>query len=344
MGRRETLSLAPVPCGLSEGIVGSALTKENCRELPLTDSDQIFRTLQYDAMIQKHPREVLNERDLWAHSKRGQNFLVPSDLLGKVADSAELGNDDVAFEVGAGLGRLSRRLAARAGRLVTVEIDRGLHEVAAENLGDLDNVRLLCADVLQDKHTLNGDVDAAVREVLAESGGTLKVAANLPYWISSPLLLALLEWDVPLEDIYVMLQEEVAERLTASEGEGQYGPLTVVVNHWGRVEKLFDVPPTAFWPQPEVGSTFVHIKPRPFSPRPDSYALFHEVVNTLFQNRRKMVRKGLKLRWSKRVSARVVEESGVDGRKRPEKLTTEQFVALSNAVGSALGQEPADGS
>ncbi len=286
---------------------------------------------------------MLNERDLWAHSKRGQNFLVASSLLERVAESAQLNSDDVAFEVGAGLGRLSRRLASQAGRLVTVEIDRGLCEVAAENLAGLDNVQLLREDVLQDKHTLNADVEAAVRGALRETDAALKVVANLPYWISSPLLLALLEWDVPLEGIYVMLQEEVADRLTASAGDEQYGPLTVVINHWGRVEKLFDVPPTAFWPQPEVGSTFVHVEPRPLSPRPDSYALFHEVVNTLFQNRRKMVRKGLKLGWSRRVSSRVVEESGVDGRKRPEKLSAEQFVALANALGSELGQDPVGG-
>ena len=287
-------------------------------------------------MAERHPREELNERDLWARSKWGQNFLVSPDQLDRVVDAAELSGKEVVFEVGAGLGRLSRRLAAEAGRLVTVEIDRGLHAAAAARLEGLDNVRLLCVDVLEDKHTLNADVDAAVRKALGETGASLKVVGNLPYWISSPLLLALLEWDVPLEGIFVMLQEEVADRLLASAGDDQYGPLTVVVNHWGRVEKLFDMPAAAFWPQPEIDSTFVRVTPRPINPRPDSYALFHQLVNTLFQNRRKMVRKGLKIGWSRDVSARVQEQSGVDGRKRPEKLTTEEFVALANALGAAL--------
>lgn len=289
-------------------------------------------------MSDKHPREQLNERNLWAHARRGQNFLVSPDLLDRVAEAAELSREDVALEVGTGLGRLSRRLAARAGRLVTVEIDRGLHDIAAERLAGLNNVELLCADVMQDKHTLNPEVDTAVRRALREADASLKVVGNLPYGISSPLLLALLEWDVPLESISVMLQEEVADRLTASAGDDQYGPLTVVVSHWGEVEKLFDVPAAAFWPQPEVDSTFVRIEPRPLDPCPDSYALFHEVVNTLFQNRRKMVRKGLKIGWDGEVSTRVQEESGVDGRKRPEKLSTKHFVALSNALGRVLSQ------
>ena len=279
-----------------------------------------------------HPREVLQKNQLRATSRRGQNFLVSTSTLDRIVDLADVRDTETVLEVGAGLGRLTRRLAKKAARVVAVEVDSGLYEVARGRLQSLANLQLLHCDFLESKHRINPQVTDAVQTAREETGGKVKVVSNLPYSIASPTMVCLLEWELPVGGVFVLLQSDVAERLTAEPGCGDYSPLTVTVRYHARVQKAFDLPPHAFWPQPKVASTFVKIVPRP-APRPaESYEAFQTAVRKLFQFRRKTLGKALKI-WLGRKEARpLLERTRLDPSMRVEALAVDDFVTIANAL------------
>ena len=280
-----------------------------------------------------HPREILLGHGLRPRKGFGQNFLVAGADLDRVADAAELGPDDVALEVGTGLGHLTARLAARAGFVVSVEVDRGLHRVASERLRGLGNVALLCADFLASKHRIAPEVTEAVREALSRRPGPLKVVSNLPYNISSPAVVNLLEWELPVSAMWLTVQKEVAERLTAAPGTAQYGPLTVVVDYWATVQPVFRLPPQAFWPMPEVSSVLVAVARRPERVRTEGYEAFTKAVRRLFGGRRKTLGTLVRAGWGASAVDAVRDGLGLDLRARPQTLTTAQFEAIARTIG-----------
>jgi len=298
--------------------------------------------------LSEHPRSILSRRGLAPRRGLGQNFLVSHKIMERVVQAARVRPGEAVLEIGAGLGRLTAQLAARAGAVVAVEIDTGLCQVARERLQGTGNVALLCCDFLQRKHRINAEVTGAVLRALEELAGprggerATRVVANLPYGISAPAIVNLLEWEVPVREIDVMLQAEVAARLVAHTGTPEYGPLTVLARYWSRIERLFRAPPSAFWPQPAVSSSFVRLTPRAPQPGARSYALFSEVVRGLFQHRRKTLDRALALGWGRPRAEALTEKVGLDPGLRPGRLRVTDFVALSDAL-ACLGDKEAGG-
>ena len=281
-----------------------------------------------------HPRDLLRDRGLFARRSLGQNFLLSDKVAARIVEEARVGPGDVVLEIGTGLGNLTGRLAAKARAVITVEIDRGLCEIAAERLAGCPNVKLLCADFLESKHRINPAVTEAVRS--AGGGRPVKVVSNLPYQISSPAIVNMLEWETPVAEMDVMLQREVVERLMASAGTAQYGPLTVFVTCLAEVERLFSLPPNAFWPRPAVWSDFVRIVPRPPRLRAHDYRTFSEVVNKLFQSRRKTLARALEQGWGRESARKVLDTLGLDRAQRPERLSLEDFIRIADVLSGAL--------
>ena len=282
---------------------------------------------------ERHPREVLKAHGLKPRRALGQNFLVAARNIDRVVEAAAVTADQVVLEIGTGMGRLTHRLAERARHVVSVELDRGLHAIAADRLAGLPNVTLLHCDFLAGKHRIAPEVTEAAEQVRGDSA--VSVVSNLPYCISSPAIVNLLEWDVTVDRMCMMIQAEVADRLAAHPGTKQYGPLTVFVGYWAQVEILFGLPRRAFWPVPEVSSTLVQIARRADRQRrPEGYDAFVAAVRGLFSMRRKMLRSALKKAWDRQTAERVLAETGLGPERRVDTLTSEEFEAVARVVGA----------
>jgi 16S rRNA (adenine1518-N6/adenine1519-N6)-dimethyltransferase len=283
-----------------------------------------------------HPRDVLAAHSLRPHKALGQNFLVSAANLDRVADAAQLGPADVVLEIGTGMGQLTERLAARAGRVVSAEIDRGLLAIASARLAGTTNVRFVCCDFLAGKHRISDEVADAVRAAGAGAAQPLKVVSNLPYGISSPAIVNLLEWDLAVGEMCLMLQKEVGDRILARPGTKEYGPLTVVVGYWATAERLGTFPRQAFWPPPEVSSTLLRIAKKPGLVRTERYDVFAAVVGRLFRSRRKALSAVVRAGWGRDVAEGLQDSTGIDPRRRAEELGVEELGTLARALGPPL--------
>ncbi len=276
-----------------------------------------------------HPRRVLEAHGLRARRAFGQNFLVAAADFDRIVETAGVRADEAVLEIGPGLGALTARLAARARRVVAVEVDRGLHAVATETLRAFDNVDLLLGDFLAGKHSINPEVTCAARAAVEPTGLPLKVVSNLPYSISSPAIVCLLEWEVPVGEMYLMLQEEVAQRATASPGGKEYGPLTVTVGYWAEAEVRFTLGRGAFWPAPQVRSALVRVAKRPGPADAAEYAAFSALVARLFSQRRKTIARTLREGWGAERALAALASLGIAETARVEELSVEQLRALA---------------
>ncbi|MDP6107142.1 MAG: 16S rRNA (adenine(1518)-N(6)/adenine(1519)-N(6))-dimethyltransferase RsmA [Candidatus Brocadiia bacterium] len=306
----------------------------------------------------EHPKPILQRLGIRPRRRLGQNFLISDQLLDRIVEAACVGPEDVVLEIGTGLGRLTMRLACRARAVVSVEIDPGLYAAARDRLACVENATLVNADFLARKHLINPEVGRALRQTATD--GPFKVVANLPYQISSPGIINLLEWEPQPTEMDVMLQAEVADRLTASPGTPQYGPLTVFAAYWADVERLMKVPPSAFWPQPQVASAFVRITPR--SPGPEAtilpegdcaarglsaqerllhlpkggsaarYVVFSRVANKLLQNRRKGLGRALEMGWGRDLAGAVLSRLGLERAVRPDQLAPGDFLRIADDI------------
>ncbi len=261
----------------------------------------------------------------------GQNFLTDASVLCGIADAAAEENDAV-LEIGPGIGTLTRELAARYGEVIAVEIDRALIPVLEYTLHDFPNVRVVNKDILKT------DLAALLSPYFEK--GRVSVAANLPYYITTPILMELLESGLPFHSITAMMQTEVAERLTAPAGDGAYGAITVAVNYYGTAKRLFTVPPTSFLPPPSVTSAVVQItlhEKKPFVPKDET--IFRKTVRAAFAQRRKTLPNALSSGFptlGKERCADLVAAAGHRTDIRGERLSVGEFVALSDLVAEAL--------
>jgi 16S rRNA (adenine1518-N6/adenine1519-N6)-dimethyltransferase len=274
---------------------------------------------------------LLAEANSHPRHRFGQNFMIDQNLVRLVAEAGQLTPSDLAIEVGPGTGTLTEELLARAGRVVSVEIDRDLAALLRRQLADRPAFTLVEGDALAGKHGLNAELVELIRAARAE-GRVAKLVANLPYNIASPLVIELLIEGV--EVLAFTVQKEVADRLRAGAGGDAYGPLTVMAQLLGRVEMLRTLPPQAFWPAPKIDSALVRVTRKDRVGGVARIRAFGEFVHKVFSFRRKTLRKALA--QAKYDAERVLGATGIDGRQRPEVLTPPQFLQMFEASTTKL--------
>ena len=267
-------------------------------------------------------RHILKAFNLHATKKFGQNFLVDANIVRGIVDSAEAGPGDKILEIGPGIGTLTQGLAESGAEVIAVEIDKKLPAVLAETLKGYDNVTIVPGDILK----------VNIREIMGE--GPFKVAANLPYYITTPILMALLEQHLPITHIVTMVQKEVAERMVAKPGSRIYGALSVAVQYYTEPHIAYDVPPRSFIPAPEVDSVVIACKVRdtPAVAVKDE-KVFFRVVKASFGQRRKTISNAMKgAGFDKEQIAAAFEKAGIDAGRRGETFSLEEFGRLADAL------------
>ena len=271
-------------------------------------------------------QHILNRFKLRADKKLGQNFLIDENVVHQIVAAAELSEADTVLEVGPGIGTLTQGLAESKARVVAVELDTRLLPVLATTLNGYDNVRVVHGDILK-------------VNIMEEVGApSFKVCANLPYYITTPIIFALLEKRLPMERLVAMVQKEVAERMAAQPGGKEYGALSVAIQYYTEPKIAFIVPPTSFIPAPAVDSAVIVCKRREKPPvEVCDEGLFFRVVKAAFSLRRKMLSNSLKNMGIKSEQvAKWLELAGVDGKRRAETLSLEDFAKLSNSFNEAV--------
>jgi len=272
-------------------------------------------------------RQELKEHGLTPKKRLGQHFLVDRNILGKVIRTAQVEKADVVLEIGPGLGEMTTALAKRAKKVFAIEIDPTLAEILKKKLTDVPNVEIIKKDVLE--------VD--FNELFEQERNPIKVVANLPYQISTPLLFRLIESRHAFSTLTLMLQKEVAERIVAIPGGKEYGPLSIFVQMVSNPSIRLFVKPSAFFPPPKVGSAVIHIewRKRPMVELSDE-AWFKKVVRGCFGYRRKTLINALRhsdLTLPNDLDSRI-RKIGIDPRRRPETLSIQEFVSLAEILKS----------
>ena len=249
----------------------------------------------------------------------GQNFIEDETLLEQLADLSLVTSQDCVLEIGPGFGALTKPLARRAKQVVSLEIDRTLIPILNVTLEKQSNVRVICGDVMRT------DLALLVKECFGEDCSSLRIAANLPYYITTDVLTKLMNELPQAQSIAVMIQKEVGDKLLSSPGEDGYGPLAVMCQYHYNVVRALDVPAACFNPPPKVDSAIVRMIPREM-PEKCSLQALEKVVTQAFSQRRKMLRNNLAPLFSETE----LEKLNIDPTKRPEDLNVEQFVSLAN--------------
>ncbi len=264
---------------------------------------------------------ILKAFGLHTSKKLGQNFLIDPAIVSGIVEAADVKAGDRVLEIGPGIGTLTQGLAETGADVTAVELDKKLPAVLAETLKGYDNVRIVPGDILK----------VNIPEIMGP--GAFKVAANLPYYITTPILMALLEQHLPITELVTMVQKEVAERMTATPGKRIYGALSVAVQYYTEPEIVLDVPPRSFIPAPEVDSVVIacHVRPEPAVKVKDE-KLFFRVVKAAFGQRRKTLMNAMRgAGFAKEEVRDAMERSGIDPTRRGETLTLEEFAALADA-------------
>lgn len=285
--------------------------------------------------------ERFREMGIRPATRHGQNFLIDLNLVELIVDAAELTQDDVVLEVGTGTGSLTAMLAERAAAVVTVEIDGHLYELASEQLIDLPNVTMLRLDALRNKNNLDDRVMDALGEHLdADPGRRLKLVANLPYNIATPVLSNLLLARHVPHSMTVTIQKELAERITASPSTKDYSALSVWIQSQCRAEIVRVMPPSVFWPAPKVDSAILRIVVDPAKrSRIHNLAYFHQMTKALFLHRRKFLRANvlaaLKQYLDKPQVDALLAERGFAADTRTEQLDVDTLIRLAEKIEAA---------
>ena len=274
--------------------------------------------------------EVLQKYGFHFQKKYGQNFLIDTRVLDRIVEAAGITEDDVVIEIGPGIGTLTQYLAHAAGRVFAVEIDRNLLPILEDTLSDWDNVTVINADILK----------LDLMELIGKEarGCSVKVVANLPYYITTPILMELLEKHIPVESITVMVQKEVAERMQAGPGTKDYGALSLAVQYYTHPQICANVPPNCFIPRPQVGSAVIRLTARTDDRvQVDDEHLLFTVIRAAFSQRRKTLQNALRnsseLSLGKDAALAAIRAAGFPETIRGEALTLEEFARLSDEIG-----------
>lgn len=273
--------------------------------------------------------EVIQKYNFDFQKKFGQNFLIDEHVLDKIIRAAEITEDDFVLEIGPGIGTMTQYLAENAREVMAVEIDQNLIPILSETLSEYKNVTILNADILK------VDIGKIVEE--RNAGKAIKIVANLPYYITTPIIMGLFESRVPIESITVMVQKEVADRMQAGPGTKDYGALSLAVQYYASPYIAANVPPNCFMPRPKVGSSVIKLTKYKEPPiKVSNEKLLFQLIRASFNQRRKTLQNGIKnfsqLNFSKEQVAGALEEMGLPAAVRGEALTLEQFAQLCNLL------------
>lgn len=273
--------------------------------------------------------EILQKYHFSFQKKFGQNFLIDTRVLDKIIAAANITKEDFVLEVGPGIGTMTQYLAAAAGRVTAVEIDRTLIPILQDTLREYDNVKIINQDILK----------LDIRKLAEEEnqGRPIKVVANLPYYITTPIIMGLFESHVPVESITVMVQKEVADRMQVGPGTKDYGALSLAVQYYATPYIVANVPPNCFMPRPNVGSAVIKLTVHAEPPvEVEDEKLLFRIIRASFNQRRKTLANGLKnaadLHLPREVIEKSIEELGKGPSVRGEALTLEEFAVLSNSI------------
>ena len=281
----------------------------------------------------KNTIEILNKYKFVFQKRYGQNFLIDEHVLGKIIRSAGITEEDFVIEIGPGIGTLTQYLAASAREVAAIEIDDALIPILEDTLSGYDNVTVIHDDVLK--------VDLTRLAEEKNEGRPVKVVANLPYYITTPIIMGLFENHVPLDSITIMVQKEVADRMKTGPGSKDYGALSLAVQYYARPELVANVPPNCFMPRPRVGSAVIRLTRHEKPPvEVQDEKLMFGIIRASFNQRRKTLVNGLgnapELHLPKEKTAAVLEEMGLSPSVRGEALDLADFAELSNRLKKIL--------
>lgn len=283
-----------------------------------------------------HPQNtiaVIQKYNFGFQKKYGQNFLIDGRVLDRIVEAARITKDDFVLEIGPGIGTLTQFLAYHARKVVAVEIDRSLIPILEDTLSDYLNVTVINADIMQT------DIQAIADEY--NDGKPIKVVANLPYYITTPIIMGLFESKVALQSMTVMVQKEVAMRMQEGPGSKEYGALSLAVQYYAKPHIASNVPPNCFMPRPNVGSAVIHLQTHENPPvQVKDEALMFRLIRASFNQRRKTLQNGLSngagLPLSKEELAAIIKEVTGNASIRGEALSLQQFAALSDRISETL--------
>ena len=276
----------------------------------------------------KSTADIIERHRFDFRKKLGQNFLIDNNILEKIIEAAQITKDDCVLEIGPGIGTLTQRLAEEAGEVIAVEIDKNLIPILNETLADYDNVTIINDDILK--------VD--INKIVEERGERpVKVVANLPYYITTPIIMTLFEKHVPLHSVTIMVQKEVADRMKVGPGTKDYGALSLAVQYYAKPEIVTKVPAACFMPRPNVDSAVIRLTRYEDTPvKADDEAWLFAVIRASFNQRRKTLANGLANAGNLSINRQQVEETlaemGLPTSVRGETLTLEQFSELANRL------------
>ncbi len=276
----------------------------------------------------KYIKYILDKYGFTFSKALGQNFLIDGNIVRKISQQANITKEDYVLEIGPGIGTLTEELALNAKKVVAVELDEKLLPILAETLKDYENVEIIHGDILK------VDIESIIEEKLGE--GPIKVVANLPYYVTTPIIARLIEEDLNIESITVMVQKEVAQRIVAGPGSKQYGSLTVFVNFFTQPQIVIEVPKTVFMPQPKVDSAVIRLDLKKELPDVDR-KVFFKVVKAAFGKRRKTILNSLsssQLTPDKDTMRKVLEACNIPLNARAEDLKIEDFLKISKTLPS----------
>lgn len=277
--------------------------------------------------VLKETRFIMDKYHITANKNLGQNFLIDDEAVNGIVEAAKVSKDDLIIEIGPGLGTLTKELLDRAGKVICIELDKRMIEVLNDRFSMYDNFKVLNEDVLK--------VDLK-NLISKEKIITTKIVANLPYYITTPIIMKLLEERLDIETITVMIQKEVADRLVTNPGTGDTGAITYAIHYYTEPKRVLEVPNTAFIPAPKVNSTVINltILKEPKVNVQDEAKLF-ELIKTAFMQKRKTLLNALSNSnkyGSKEEISKVLESLEIDSRVRPEKLTLEEFAKITETI------------
>ena len=279
---------------------------------------------------------VLQKYNFSFQKKFGQNFLIDTHVLDKIIRSAEITKDDFVLEIGPGIGTMTQYLACAAREFVAVEIDKALIPILEDTLSSYDNVTVINEDVLK--------LDIVKLAQERNGGKPIKVVANLPYYITTPIIMGLFESHVPVQSITVMVQKEVADRMQVGPGTKDYGALSLAVQYYAKPYIAANVPPNCFMPRPKVGSAVIRLECHEEPPvQVEDEKLMFRIIRASFNQRRKTLANGLKnspeISLSREGIEQAIAELGKGASVRGEALNLEEFATLSNIVGRLQQEE-----